>query len=196
MIWYEEGAYGFDVQWACSLSASVDRNKTVILNWIPPQNIDFENRLLVLRSGSRDGFWGVHSLDYQVIADLPPTATTIQDLLIAQDDTQYYYIVVSVNSTSGELGSSSYSIGIWTKGYEKGYDTLSVPLKLDIDRKVDWYCDSISESWGINYFDANEDRWIWHKKAMPEDVYDREIVITRGYQISTISETSYSFVGI
>jgi hypothetical protein len=196
MIIYDGDLFGFDTTEASSLSASVDNQKTVTLSWVQPQNIDIDNRLLVLRANSRAGFWGVPSMDYQEIGDLPPGTTSIQDPGIAQINTRYYYLVVPVNTTSDEWGSSSYSIGIWTKGYDRGYDTISVPLKLDMDRNADWYCDAILHSWGINYFEVSESRWIWHKKAMPQGVYDTEIIMARGYQISTQVATSYSFVGI
>jgi hypothetical protein len=196
MIRFDEGAMGFDPQEAGTLTASVDSYMTVTLNWGHPQNMDSGNRLLVLRSNSKTGFWGMQSVDYQQIADLPFGTTTYHDYGIAQENTQYYYMVIPVNTTSGLWGSGSYSIGIWTKGFDSGYDTISVPLKLNSDRVVDWYCDAILHSWGINYFEINENRWIWHKKVMPQGVYDVNLVTARGYQISTLDYTSYSFVGI
>jgi hypothetical protein len=196
MIRYDDDTFGFQSHEARTLIAQVNDYGTVTLNWGQPQSMDPADRFYVLRSETRDGFWGSEDIDFQKIADLPYSTNSYLEYAIALKDTQYYYMVIPVKSTTSEWGSGSYSIGIFTKGFDDGYDTISIPLKLDNDHSADWYCEEILYSVGINYFEPSEKRWIWHKGIMPQGVYDVEMVMAFGYQISTNYATRYSFVGV
>ena len=98
--------------------------------------------------------------------------------------------------STGEIGSSTYTIGVWTASYNRGYNMMGLPLKLDTKYCIDWYCDAIPDTWGINYYNIPEQRWMWHKRAMQEGIYDADVMMAEGYQISTTATTKYSFVGI
>jgi hypothetical protein len=199
MIRYDS-YFGFDAQSANgearSLDAKVDSCASVNLTWMQPQNMSRENRFYVLRSERPDGFWGVLNVNFELIANLPYNITNMQDFGSALEDTNYYYMIVPVNTSTGEWGGASYSIGVWTKGFNSGYDTIGLPLKLKSIFSVDWYCDNIKDTLGINYHLFSEQRWVWHKRIMPGGVYDTDIVMANGYQISTLNATRFSFVGI
>ncbi len=71
-------------------------------------------------SNTRDGFFGF--LDYDYFYACPPvdfgTKTAIHFSAFARDSgMRLYYMVVPFNA-SGIRGSSTYSIGIWTEGYD------------------------------------------------------------------------------
>jgi hypothetical protein len=97
---------------------------------------------------------------------------------------------------SGKFGTSTYSVGVWTGDYDAGYDTFAVPLEIDTAETLDWYCDEISDTWGMNYYNQPEQRWMWHKTVMPDGIYDADIERGLGYQISTTAATKYTFVGV
>jgi hypothetical protein len=200
MIRYRESIMGFNPNFASyeaqSLDAKVDRKGSVNLSWTQPQNMNSEHRFYVLRSENQDGFWGALNQDFIIISDLSYNVTNYQDQFISTQDTQFYYMVVLINATSGEWGSSCYSIGVFTKGLNRGYDTLGLPSKLKVNQYVDWYCENTQYVLGMNYFLPAEQRWIWHRRNMPEGVYDTEVVLADAYQISTVSSSKLSFVGI
>jgi hypothetical protein len=104
-------------------------------------------------------------------------------------------MVVPDISAIAERGPSSYSIGVWTGNYNSGYDTMGVPLKMNTVNSVDWYCDAIDNTLGMNYYNFLEQRWMWHKTAMQVGIYDVDVLMGEGYQISTTSTTKHSFVG-
>jgi hypothetical protein len=200
MIRYDDFSFGFDTEPqngdADSLSASVDSIGTITLSWIRPINIGLEDRFFVLRSTKRDGFWGTLGDDYEHIANLSSDIYTYEDFLAAAPGTEYYYMVVPVNLSSGETGISSYSIGVWTAYYDSAYDTLSLPLKIVNVQSIDWFCEEIEDAVGINYFNIAYKIWVWHSKRMPMGVYDVDLMMAEGYQISTNSATKFSFIGI
>ena len=198
MILYDDASFGFDtaIGEANSLRAAVDVFGNVTLNWAQPESMNSGYEYHVLRSETRDGFWGIEGVDYEQIATLPYDSLFYQDIGIANVGTEYYYMVVPVNLTTGDRGSSSYSIGVWTASYSDKYDTFGIPLKLSSYQTADWYCDNIPDTVGINYYIINEQRWGWHSKRMPVGAYDPVLKMAEGYQISTSSATKFTFIGV
>jgi hypothetical protein len=198
-IRYEETAFGFDYDpisgEASSLSASVDDQGTVHLSWEQPENLGPDYEYYVLRSSKRDGFWGIINEDYIILAQLPFDTTSIEDIGVAMEDTEYYYMIIPVDKTTWEWGTSCYSIGVVTEGFELGYDTLGLPLEPADDLSVSWFCQDNPDLLGMNFYLPKEYRWVWHKRNMPQKVYDSKIKIMLGYQVSTVDTFKYSFVG-
>jgi hypothetical protein len=199
MILYDNISFGFDATPltgdADSLTAKVDNNGNITLNWSHPANIGSGDRYHVLRSTSRDGFWGTMGVNYTQLAALPFNVLSYQDIGNATPGTEYYYMIVPVNLSTSERGVSSYSIGVWTAGYLDQYDTSGIPLKLSSYKTADWYCDNSPDTMGINYYIYIEQRWGWHSTKMPTGAYDPILAMTEGYQISTSGPTKFTFIG-
>jgi hypothetical protein len=167
----------------------------VELTWDPVLGAD---HYIVYRSTTREGLNNLSLLYWWETNYYDPNDTSYIDLNAASSGgTQYYYMIVAVSDPDVHVGfNSTYSIGVWTGKYNKGYDTFGLPLKLDFTRTTDWYCDAIPNFLGMNYFDITTQRWMWHKTIMPEGAYDPEVVMADGYQISTTAFTKYTFIGI
>jgi hypothetical protein len=105
-------------------------------------------------------------------------------------------MVVPVYAGDSQIGASTYSIGVWTEEYLVQYDTFGIPLKLSGTYTADWYCENIPDTVGMNYYIHSGQRWSWHSTRMPSGVYDPEIIMAEGYQLSTSADTKYCFVGI
>jgi outer membrane protein assembly factor BamB len=195
MIKYKTDVFiGFDYNTnAKNLSAIVDPvTGNVTLTWNQPSSMDGDDSYEVFRSLTRDGFNDgtavlLDILPYGNETYVDPGATLLFD--------QCYYMIIPVNETGIE-GATTYSIGIWTEEYTSGYDTFGIPLKLNYFQTADWYCDNIVGTVGINYYIHSEQRWSWHSTRMPAGAYDPDVVMAEGYQISTITSTKYSFIGI
>lgn len=201
MIMLYDSTFGFNTSSvsgdAQDLMASVDStSKTVTLNWVQPVNMAPNDVYQVLRSTTRDGFWGNQGIDYELLSTLAYNELTYQDMGVASEWTQFYYMIVPLNQNSGKFGTSCYSIGVWTAGFDGHYDTFSLPLKPDSQKTVDWFCDEIEHTVGINYFDFQFQEWGWHATRMPAGAFDPLIEIGLGYQISTSFPTGFSFIGI
>jgi hypothetical protein len=152
------------------------------------ENYEFQ----VYRSDVRDGFF---CGNYILIASLSFNTLSYTDYGNATIGLQNYYMIIPVNET-GARGVSSYSIGVWTGIYNMGFDSLGLPLKTESTHSADWFCDAIPYTWGMNYYDILEQRWVWHRTSMPKGAYDPDILMTEGYQISTIRPILYIYIGI
>jgi hypothetical protein len=201
MILYDDdsGFSGFDYATeAKNLNIVIEINGDVTLSWQEPSTKGGGGWYQVYYSNARDGFFGLKGVDYfRACPDIDFGTNFATHIGASAHDpgSRLYYMVVPVNE-SGIRGAGTYSIGIWTEEYLNQYDTMGVPLKLPNPNTADWYCDNIPDVVGIDYYIHVEQRWGWHSTRMPVGVYDPDIVMADGYQISTSSATKYSFIGI
>jgi hypothetical protein len=193
IIYNDSSFAGFDFNSeARDLWASVNAQGNVFLSWNRSSAMDLDDSYLVYRTTDRRGF---HDDSAQLMATISFGNEIWTDLSAAQSGTHFYYMIVPENDL-GERGTSTYSIGVWTEEYLAGYDTIGIPVKMDDGNTLDWYCDNIIDSVGINYLIQIEGRWGWHSTSMPEGAFDTQLMITHGYQISTTGPTQFTFVGI
>jgi parallel beta-helix repeat protein len=188
---------GFDfISEAKSLAVTVEPNGDVTLTWDEPVSMGIGDWYEVYNSSSRDGFFGTFDEDYFLVSRIffgNDTATHV-GAQANNPGVRLYYMIVPFNS-SGVRGSSTYSIGVWTEEYLSHYDTFGIPLKQNYSQTVDWYCDIIPYTVGINYYNVSAQRWCWHSTRMPAGAFDPILEMTRGYQISTSSTTKFTFIG-
>jgi hypothetical protein len=201
MILIQDSTFGFNANPASGnaqgLIAFVDSaSDSVILNWPQPANMTPNDIFHVLRSTTRDGFWGIQGVDYELKSTLSYNELIYQDDGVATEWTQYYYMIVPLNQSSSKIGTSCYSIGVWTAGFDGHYDTFSLPLKMNSQKAVDGLCNEIEHTVGINYFELQFQEWSWHSTRMPAGAFDPSIEMGLGYQISTSLPTRFSFIGI
>ncbi|UCG69259.1 MAG: hypothetical protein JSV09_16020 [Thermoplasmata archaeon] len=174
-----------------NFGSNVDQSTGVVKLWWDPVNSPKLDRYLIYKTTTR------MKLNDMTISYYAFTTSTIwEDPIPLQDDTRYYYSVVSVKLNMSVGFNTTYSLGVWTRNYVQGYDTLALPLKLNATHPIDWYCDETPNTWGINYHSYSEQRWMWHKTIMPQGAYDTDVLMGEGYQISTTTNTKYIFIGI
>jgi hypothetical protein len=184
MIRYREGL-GDALAFGKSLSAKVEGND-INLSWEAVAGAD---SYLVFRSEERSD---LHNLSLLPIADTTWTYW-IDSGRIGGGRSEYYYIVIPVDS-SGGLGSSTYSVGVFTVEYRSGTDSFALPLKPVEPHSLDWYCDNIPSAVGMTHL--MKGYWKLHAIEMPEGVYDADALQGEGYQISVDgNSTRFTFVG-
>ena len=184
MIRFREGL-GDSLVFRRSLSAKLDGND-INLSWEAVAGAD---RYLVFRSEERSA---LHDLSLSPIVNTTETYW-IDSGVIGGGRSEYYYMVIPVDS-SGGLGSSTYSVGVFTVKYRSGSDTFALPLKPVEPHSLDWYCDNIPNVVGMIHL--MEGYWRLHAIEMPEGVYDADALQGEGYQISVDgNSTRFTFVG-
>ncbi|UCE36066.1 MAG: VWA domain-containing protein [Thermoplasmata archaeon] len=194
-IRYMEGEIPPPANFAISVINGFD----VILTWDPVPGAD---HYIIYKSKTREGFNNLSLLYWWETNYYDPNDTSYIDRDAASVDmfdtmSQCYYMVVAVSEPGLHTGfNGTYSLGVWTEKVYAQYDTMGLPLKPDSIHSTDWYCDAIPDVWGINYYNTQEQRWMWHKTIMPQGAFDVDVVMACGYQVSTIASTIYSFVGI
>jgi hypothetical protein len=187
MIRFAEGRVGDSIAFRNSFNATV-QNEDIVLDWLGIGNISGYN---IYRSERRNG---LHNLSLQPVARIDSSVTSWRDVNILGKGDEYYYMVIPVD-TSGGLGSSTYSIGVFARNYSIGSDTFSLPLKTRTLQSIDWYCDSILNAVGMAYMISEV--WKFHAREMPSGTYDSMIQLSDGYQISIsgLKPERFTFVG-
>ncbi|UCE37283.1 MAG: lamin tail domain-containing protein [Thermoplasmata archaeon] len=183
---------------AKSITVTIEANGDVNITWQEPGGMGLGDAYELYCSNTRNGFFGEQGSDYTRVGIPVIFGTNYAVHFGAGADapgTQLYYIVVPINAT-GFKGTSTYSIGIWSEEILSEYDTFGIPLKTGIVETVDWWCENIPDTVGINYFDEQNQLWSWHSTRMPKGVYDPELEIGKGYQVSTANATKFIFVGV
>ncbi|UCF08704.1 MAG: PKD domain-containing protein, partial [Thermoplasmata archaeon] len=201
MISYDDdsGFLGFNPETgARNLSVAIEPNGNVNLTWEEPSNMCGGDWYEVYYSNTRDGFFSPPDIDHEPAC--PPinygtNTTTIAGLGAKNPGSMLYFMVVPFNSL-GIRGASTYSIGIWTEEYLAEHDTFGIPLKMADNYTADWYCTSLPDTVGINYYNISAQRWAWHSARMPEGAYDTVLEMTEGYQISTAKVSVFTFIGV
>ena len=169
------------------------------LGWVEERRKGFQDateddpvdayRYLVFRSDKRGG---LHNLSLSPIANTAETYWRDTGI-IGNQNSEYYYMVIPLDSASG-MGSSTYSVGVFTMNYQTGSDTFALPLESTGPNSLDWYCDNIPNVVGTAY--VTSEMWKFHAREMPEGVYDVEVLQGEGYQISFNGNTTgHTFVG-
>ncbi|UCE39136.1 MAG: right-handed parallel beta-helix repeat-containing protein [Thermoplasmata archaeon] len=195
----DKSFFGFDPMFeAQNLEVTISPDGDVNLTWQEPPTMASGDYYEIYYSNTRDGFFGDINFNYSRVeppVDFGNNTTTHVGAGANNPGSRLYYMVVPFN-IFGIQGASTYSVGIWTEEYSEGYDTMGIPLKLDVNHTADWYCDNIPDCVGINYFNNSKQRWRWHSTVMPEGAFDTFLEMTEGYQISTSGTTKFTFIGV
>jgi hypothetical protein len=163
---------------------------TVGLTWDAVSDPQLD-RYLIYRSDSRDG------LNLLSLGEISSTQNTFfSDMIDIRDGANFYYMVAAISASDIIAYNTTYSIGVWLSDYDQGYGSFGLPLEPAAGQTLDWYCDDINFTVGINYHIYNEQRWGWHATRMPVGAYDPVLEMASGYQLSTSDETRYVFIGI
>lgn len=184
MINYTEG-FGGNPDFISSLSVELD-GSNVVLSWdVLPGAVEY----LIYRSSIRGGLFE------ESLSPIAVTATqTWADTGMLSTQGDLYYFVVPVDQF-GELGSSTYSIGVQTVQYQDGTDSFSLPLNTSEHLTLDDLCDDIPHIAGLMYTVLGY--WRLHAVEMPANVYDTDVRLGVGFQISieNPSPILWTFVG-
>jgi hypothetical protein len=109
---------------------------------------------------------------------------------------EYYYTIRSVRKSDEAKSETTYSVGKFTKEFTGGSTEFALPLEIDdyYRSRLSWYCSDIPTAVGLSYFIKGV--WKFHACEMPPGVYDTNVSLGKGYQLSKDPETIYyTFVG-
>jgi hypothetical protein len=184
MIRYHEG-FGDSLTNRYSLTASV-MTDDVVLSWDPVQGADY---YLIYRANSRNSL----KITEPIHVARHPTVGWIDSGILLLDG-EYYYILVPMD-VMGEIGSSSYSTGVFRRTFTWGISTFALTLEVEEEMTLSSLCAQIPSVVGMTYLTTGV--WKFHAREMPIGVYDPIVQMSHGYQISSSGPLSstYTFVG-
>ncbi|UCD92262.1 MAG: VCBS repeat-containing protein [Methanobacteriota archaeon] len=184
MIRYHEGL-GDILAIRYSLSASTVGDD-ITLTWTSVPDTQY---YLIYRAGQRNSFNFMEPVHVTM-----PSATTWNDAGILSLEGEYYYMVIPMDDM-GELGSSSYSVGVVRSIYVGGSSSFALVVEIEEEYTLADVCDRNPEIIGIVHMMSGN--WRLHAREMPKNVYDADVKISGGYQIlvNELQSVVYTSVG-
>ncbi len=173
----------------------------VILYWDMPSILGIDH-YLIYRSTSQTDFdfntvWVNTSSDNETGEPAPiPLRTMWNDTKAAYPDDlnyeeQYYYIIRAVNIL-GQVSSTSRTVGKWTKTFQQGVSTFSLPLEPLQNITIEYCLNDMNASY-IKWVDPVSHRWMRHGDGV---VNDTQMKLGEGYKVKFDTQTNYPFTGL
>jgi hypothetical protein len=105
---------------------------------------------------------------------------------------EYYYNIQAVY-TFGEISPTSRTVGKFTRIFQKGISTFSLPLEPFVIQDSEFYATVMDANY-IKWMDPSNHTWVKHDKGSITN--NTQIVIGKGYEIEFGSQTHYTFLGM
>ncbi len=175
-----------------NLRTSVENKNDVRLDWDPPDEPGVTHYLIYRSEDQRE--FDFTSPVHDTSSDMQPTRTDWLDVGAAgiSSPREYYYTVRAIN-TNGTMSTTSNTAGKWTRTFEVGLNSFSLPLEPFSSFNISDLANSIPNTDHIRTM-RSDGEWETHIPGM-RGVGDEETVMGKGYEISLSAETRYTFVG-
>jgi hypothetical protein len=176
------------------------KGKNIKLKWIHP-NTRFIDHYLIYRSEDQNDFdFSTPWIRTDLVSDngLDPKRSSWNDTGSADPmdgnfRKEWYYVVRAVDM-EGKVSQTSRTVGKWTKTFEAGISTFSIPLEqLKTVTTEDYTSDMNAEY--IRYMDYGTHTWIKHKFG-DGGTNNTQMKVGEGYEVSFVGQTDYTFCGL
>jgi hypothetical protein len=173
----------------------VNLGNNVELEWDPPPSPTLDH-YLIYRADSATNF--DFSVPYNISTTWPDPLNTTwvdPDPNITSVDDDFYYVVRAANFDESDISSTSNTAGVWTKTFEPGISTFSLPLEPFVKKDTEFYCQEMNGSY-IKWMNLTTHTWMQHHKG---DLQNNTIIeVGEGYEIGFLGKsitTRYTFTG-
>jgi parallel beta-helix repeat protein len=171
----------------------VNNGQNVKLEWDPPISFVLDH-YLIYRAASATEF--DFSTPYNISTTWPDSKNTIwvdpNSTVTAVDD-DFYYIVRAANFDESDISSTSNTAGVWTKTFEPGISTFSLPLEPFEKKDTEFYCQDMNATY-IKWINLTTHTWMQHDKGDSGKCSLMEL--GEGYEVKFDSQTEYTFTGM
>lgn len=164
------------------------------LDWESPIDISNVSHYLIYRAQDQREF-DFSAPTHNTSSDVDPRRTNWTDMNAASpgSPTEYYYTVRTV-SPDGRKSITSNTAGKWTRSFDSGLSSFSLPLEPFDVKNISWYADTIPNTEFVRWMDSSG-HWITHDSSQIPGVNDIQAEIGVGYEISLTSPTTFTFCG-
>jgi hypothetical protein len=120
--------------------------------------------------------------------DPDPNVTAVDD--------DFYYIVRAANFDESVVSATSNTAGVWTRTFEPGTSTYSLPLEPFAKKDTEFYCQDMNVSY-IKWMNATTHTWMRHNKG--DSGNNTFLKVGEGFEIGFDSkslQSKYTFCGM
>lgn len=166
----------------------------VRLDWEPPIDISNVSHYLIYRAQDQREF-DLSAPTYNTSSDVDPKRTNWTDTNAASPGSpiEYYYTVRTV-SPDGRKSITSNTAGKWTRSFDFGSISFSLPLEPFDVKNISWYADNIPNTEFVRWMDSSG-HWITHDSSQVPGVNDIQAEIGDAFGISLAFPTNFTFCG-
>jgi len=173
------------------LTATV-QGSNVTLGWTAPISPDLSH-YLIYQSENQTNF-SFATPHHDTSGDVDPLNTSWTDVgALGPLVSKIYYIVRPVDSL-GRIGFSNYTIGIWRRSFDQGYNAFSLPLEPEVPRNVSYYVNDIPNATRIRWINPNGE-WVTYEKGVGPPANDAVAEMGETYEIYLTVAANYTFIG-
>jgi hypothetical protein len=152
---------------------------------------------LIYRADSATGFDFSTPYESSVIWPDPKNTTWLDpDSSVTAVDVDFYYIVRAANFDESDLSTTSNTAGVWTRTFQGGISTFSLPLEPFMNKDVEFYCQDMNATY-IKWMNTTTHTWMRHDRGSSENI--TLIEVGEGYEIGFLGktiQTRYTFTGM
>jgi hypothetical protein len=163
------------------------------LEWYPPFSPTLDH-YLIYRADSATEF--DFTSPYNSSTTWPDPLNTIwvdPDPGVTAVDDDFYYIVRAANADESDVSLTSNTAGVWTRTFDSGVSTFSLPLEPFMKKDTESYCQDMNATY-IKWMDQTTHTWVRHDEGDPGN--NTLIEVGEGYEVKFDSEVKYTFTGM
>jgi hypothetical protein len=174
----------------------VSSGNYIELEWEPPPSVALDH-YLIYRADSATEF--DFSIPYNISTTWlnPKNFTWIDpDPSVTSVDDDFYYIIRAANFDESDISSTSNTAGVWTKTFQPGISTFSLPLESYVKKDVEFYSQDMNATY-IKWMNLTSHTWMQHDKGDSQN--NTLIDVGEGYEIGFLGkslQTRYTFCGM
>jgi hypothetical protein len=176
------------------------KGNNIKLKWIHP-NTKFIDHYLIYRSENQDDFdfstpWVRTDTDWDNGIDPLRNSwndTSASDPANGNFRNEWYYVIKAVDM-EGKVSHTSRTVGKWTRLFEQGISTFSIPLEPLKTVMTEDYTSDMGADY-IRYMDYGIHMWVKHKFG-DGGANNTEMKVGEGYEVRFSNQTYYTFCGL
>jgi len=172
----------------------VNNGDNVELEWDPVASLVLDH-YLIYRADSATKF--DFTIPYNISTTWPDPKNTTwidPDPGVTAVDDDFYYIIRAANADESDISSTSNTAGVWTRTFQAGISTFSLPLEQFIVLDVDFYCYHMNASY-IKWMNLTTHTWMRHDLG-DGIINNTQMKLGEGFEVSFTNQTRYTFTGM
>jgi parallel beta-helix repeat protein len=175
---------------------AVNNGNYIELEWDPPSSLALDH-YLIYRADSATGFDFTTPYNISTTWPNPKNSTWVDpDPSVTSIDDDFYYIIRTANFDESDVSKTSNTAGVWTKTFQPGISTFSLPLEPFVIKDVEFYCQDMNVTY-IKWMNLTTHTWMRHDKGDSQN--NTLIEVGEGYEIGFLGKsipTRYTFTGL
>jgi hypothetical protein len=170
----------------------VNNGQNVELEWDPPISF-YLDHYFIYRADSATEFDFTTPYNSSTTWVNPMSTIWVDpDSSVTAVDDDFYYIIRAANFDEMDISSTSNTAGVWTRTFEPGISTFSLPLEPYTSQNVEVFRQDMNATY-IKWMHPGLHKWMKHGEGA---VNDTQLIQGEGYEVKFETQTTYTFCGM